>query len=274
MTPSNSVPVENPERNFRQTRSLLLQLAMCLFVGGVLAFSATRRAPASRTEPEPDLAAQAHQALERRKFRTLSAPLETLLNDPAYKPVPTQAHPLLGEPAPDFTLSDTDDKPVRLGELLGRSPVVLVFYYGYACDHCVSQLFAINKDLDRFRELDATVLAVSADAPDLTRKRFKADLLFQFKVTLLDIRPAIWRRIQVPDCTPGDLHEYIQAAFGWWNYHMHQFEIDGERYGAPAPDDMDFGLELRDETDVLLSTLVPKSGQRRHWMYEYDLGDG
>ena len=28
-----------------------------------------------------------------------------------------------------------------------------------------------------------------------------------------------------------DLHEYIQAEFGWWNYHMHQFNIDGERYG-------------------------------------------
>ena len=24
-----------------------------------------------------------------------------------------------------------------------------------------------------------------------------------------------------------DLHEYIQAAFGWENYHLHQFEIDG-----------------------------------------------
>ena len=74
------------------------------------------------------------------------------------------------------------------------------------------------------------------------------DLIYQFKVTLLDIKPAIWRRIQVPDCTLADLHEYIQAAFGWWNYHLHQFDIDGERYGPPAPDDMDFGLEMIDET--------------------------
>ena len=50
-----------------------------------------------------------------------------------------------------------------------------------------------------------------------TRKRrpTKSDLLYQFKITLLDIKPAIWRRIQVPDCTLADLHEYIQAAFGW-----------------------------------------------------------
>ena len=31
--------------------------------------------------------------------------------------------------------------------------------------------------------------------------------IYQFKVTLLEIKPAIWRRIQVPDCTLADLHE-------------------------------------------------------------------
>ena len=102
----------------------------------------------------------------------------------------------------------------------------------------------------------------------------KGDLIYQFKVTLLDIKPAIWRRIQVPDCTLADLHEYIQAAFGWWNYHLHQFDIDGKRYGPPAPDDMDFGLEMIDETDVLLSKLIPKSGRKSRWVYEYDFGDG
>src|SRR6476619_597446 len=109
-----------------------------------------------------------------------------------------------------------------------------------------------------------------------TRKRAPkaGDLIYQFKVTLLDIKPAIWRRIQVPDCTLADLHEYIQAAFGWENYHMHQFDIDGERYGPPAPDDMDFGLEMIDETDVSLSTLIPKSGRKSRWIYEYDFGDG
>ncbi|WP_437222128.1 IS1096 element passenger TnpR family protein [Planctomicrobium sp. SH661] len=40
----------------------------------------------------------------------------------------------------------------------------------------------------------------------------KGDLLYQFKITLLEIKPSIWRRIQIPDCTLADLHEYIQAA--------------------------------------------------------------
>ena len=98
--------------------------------------------------------------------------------------------------------------------------------------------------------------------------------LFQFKITLLDIKPAIWRRIQVPDCSLDVLHLYIQAAFGWWNYHLHQFEIEGVRYGPPEPADMGLGLEMEDETKVLLSSLLPKSVKRTRWIYEYDFGDG
>ena len=107
-----------------------------------------------------------------------------------------------------------------------------------------------------------------------SRPSTQSDLAFQFKVTLLDIMPPIWRRIQIPDGSLGDLHAHIQAAFGWWNYHMHQFEIDGERYGAPPPDDFDFGLEMIDETEITLSQLLPKSGKRTRWIYEYDFGDG
>jgi hypothetical protein len=101
----------------------------------------------------------------------------------------------------------------------------------------------------------------------------KGDLLYQFKITLLDIKPAIWRRIQVPDCTLADLHEYIQAAFGWENYHLHQFEIDGVQYSQPAPDGDDFDMDFEDETQVVLSKLLPKSAKRSRWVYEYDFGD-
>src|SRR5205814_3848664 len=102
----------------------------------------------------------------------------------------------------------------------------------------------------------------------------RPDFRCQFKITLLDITPAIWRRIQVPDCTLTELHEYIQAAFGWENYHLHQFEIDGVKYSQPAPDGDDFGMEFEDETQVVLSKLLPKSAKQIRWIYEYDFGDG
>jgi hypothetical protein len=36
----------------------------------------------------------------------------------------------VGQPAPDFTLPDGADRPVSLGELRARGPVVLSFYRG------------------------------------------------------------------------------------------------------------------------------------------------
>ncbi|GDY10753.1 hypothetical protein LBMAG52_42410 [Planctomycetia bacterium] len=101
-----------------------------------------------------------------------------------------------------------------------------------------------------------------------------SEQLFQFKITLLDIRPAIWRRIQIPDCTLADLHEYIQAALGWQNCHLHLFEIDGERYSQPSPDCDDYELDFKDESGILISKLLTKSGERTKWIYEYDFGDG
>jgi hypothetical protein len=124
-----------------------------------------------------------------------------------------------------------------------------------------------------FEEEHAEIFDLNAPMP---RKRHPArpDLLFQFKITLLGIAPSIWRRIQVPDCTLADLHEYIQAAFGWENYHLHLFEIEGVQFSQPAPDGDDFDVDFEDETDILLSNLLPKSNLKARWIYEYDFGDG
>ena len=131
----------------------------------------------------------------------------------------------------------------------------------------------IHKVADLFAEDQAGLLG---EAKPKTRKTApkQGGLLYQFKLKLLDIKPPIWRRIQVPDCTLADLHAYIQAAFGWSNYHLHQFEIDGVRYSQPTPDDGGFDLDFEDETHVLLSKLIPKSGRKSRWVYEYDFGDG
>lgn len=102
----------------------------------------------------------------------------------------------------------------------------------------------------------------------------KSDLLFQLKITLLEIKLPIWRRIQVPDCTLDDLHEVIQAAMGWENYHLHQFIIGGVRYGMPDPDGLEFGPKIKDESKVLLSEIAPKSDKPFRFKYEYDFGDG
>ena len=64
---------------------------------------------------------------------------------------------------------------------------------------------------------------------------------YQFKITLLDTKPPIWRRIQVTDCTLDRLHEHIQTAMGWMNSHLHQFQLGDQRYADPMlmQDDFD-----------------------------------
>ena len=67
------------------------------------------------------------------------------------------------------------------------------------------------------------------------------DTVYQFKITLLESHPPIWRRIQVKDCTLDKLHEHIQTAMGWTNSHLHHFKIGEQLYGDPDVD----GGELR-----------------------------
>ena len=105
--------------------------------------------------------------------------------------------------------------------------------------------------------------------PQATAK-VASGVLYQFKITLTHSTTAIWRRIQVQDCTLDKLHEYIQTAMGWTNSHLHQFEIKGERYGdLQLLDDFD----CIDSTATMLRDVVPESGTRISMKYEYDFGD-
>src|SRR5689334_20031827 len=56
------------------------------------------------------------------------------------------------------------------------------------------------------------VLKATDQAIAQSRKLPVADTVYQFKITLLESHPPIWRRIQVQDCTLDKLHEYIQTA--------------------------------------------------------------
>ena len=54
----------------------------------------------------------------------------------------------------------------------------------------------------------------------------------QIHVALDDIEPPVWRRLVVPlDTTLAQLHHILQAAMGWTDSHMNEFEIGGLSYG-------------------------------------------
>jgi hypothetical protein len=103
----------------------------------------------------------------------------------------------------------------------------------------------------------------------------KERLVYQFKITLLETRPPIWRRILVPDGALDDLHESIQTAMGWTNSHLHQFEIRGRIYGDRELLDDGFGdIEFVDSLETKLGDLFGGNRRLRRFKYTYDFGDG
>lgn len=98
--------------------------------------------------------------------------------------------------------------------------------------------------------------------------------LFQFKITLRGVAPAIWRRIQVFDDTLDKFHEHLQAAMGWTNSHLHEFLIEGRRCGDPELLDDDIEpFSGVDSTRTLLSELLPANRAPIAFEYHYDFGD-
>jgi hypothetical protein len=102
-----------------------------------------------------------------------------------------------------------------------------------------------------------------------------SETIFQFKITLRDSKPPIWRRIQVKDISLDKFHEAIQTAMGWTNSHLHHFQMaGGEMYGDPELVNEDCGdIEYRDSTRTGLLEILPNGNQPVTFEYEYDFGD-
>lgn len=91
--------------------------------------------------------------------------------------------------------------------------------------------------------------------------------IFQLRIALVGVRPEVWRRVAVPGgYTLDRVHRVIQHAMGWYDYHLHSFDIDGVSYGVPDPDGE---LECADELDVRLDAVTGKDSR---FGYTYDFG--
>jgi hypothetical protein len=93
----------------------------------------------------------------------------------------------------------------------------------------------------------------------------------QLKISLLEVEPSIWRRLQVDgSLTLERLHTVIQKAMGWQNAHLYEFEVRGRRYGVPEPDEPEYDVEP--VWKITLREAAPVQGTS--FRYVYDLGDG
>ncbi len=117
----------------------------------------------------------------------------------------------VGDKAPDFTLSNALGESVTLSKLLANGPVVLTFYRGEWCPYCNIQLRHLEQALPNFEKLNATLVAVSPQAPDhalsLTEKY---ELKFQ---VLSDVDQAVARGYRVQFTLGGDLEDLQVNVF-------------------------------------------------------------
>jgi peroxiredoxin len=83
--------------------------------------------------------------------------------------------------APDFSLPNLEFNDIQLYPLLEKGPVILSFFRGKWCPYCNLELRALQKQLDQFKELGATLLAISPQTVEAT-KSFALDAPLKFEV--------------------------------------------------------------------------------------------
>lgn len=69
-----------------------------------------------------------------------------------------------------------------------------------------------------------------------------------------------------------DLHKILQTTMGWFNAHLHQFEIANERYAPPMDEEQWDDLGEIDYTKHRISNFLTEPKDKFH--YEYDFEDG
>jgi hypothetical protein len=95
--------------------------------------------------------------------------------------------------------------------------------------------------------------------------------ILQFKITLKNSNPKIWRRFQIDNSLMFyDLHLVIQNVMGWTNTHLYQFVFGKNNYiGNPELLDSN---DVADDSITELAVIFDKPKVKV--IYEYDFGDG
>lgn len=172
-----------PEASVTRSSVIVGSTAAILCTGIGIWYFAGSRAPSKTFPPEParvqpiaghhsgvvhfDLLAQL-LADDRRSKQSTDWLQELSVSKSTY--IPTQAHALVGKPAPDFTLTDHQERSWSLHSQLPKGPVVLIFYLGKTCAACMHEMVEVNADIHKFHSLGAEVVAISGDGPAQSKR--------------------------------------------------------------------------------------------------------
>lgn len=91
------------------------------------------------------------------------------------------------------------------------------------------------------------------------------------RIELMHSDPPIWRMVEVPtSITLKVLHDIVQAAMGWLDYHLWEMVIDGQTYSLPMDEDWGTAPPKVASRKRLRDVLAPGTTRID---YVYDFGD-
>jgi hypothetical protein len=100
--------------------------------------------------------------------------------------------------------------------------------------------------------------------------------VYRIRVDLEQARPPIWRRLDVrSDLTLDTVHQVLQGAFGWADYHLHRFALGGDVFDRRAEHFLcPFDVEEGEDTgvpasEVRLDETLTEPGDVLRYCYDY-----
>ena len=170
---------------------------------------------------------------------------------------------------------DQDGDPVIILSKKGNLAVLISMEEFDFLEGLLSEMDDLDDEMD-----DVLTLSGSTHSAHGSIEPLRSDFVnvYQLKVSLNDIEPPIWRRIQVPEnYSFWDLHVAIQDAMGWLDDHLHEFVVPDPQTGIDQfigiPGDEGRFEEDAVSTDWEQSIAAYFSDENNMALYIYDFGD-
>jgi Peroxiredoxin len=87
----------------------------------------------------------------------------------------------VGDKFPDFSLLNTENRRIELGELLIKGKVIVAFFRGSWCPFCNLELRALQENLPYFKEYGVSLIAISPQMPQYN-DQLSSDLALDFEL--------------------------------------------------------------------------------------------
>jgi hypothetical protein len=181
---------------------------------------------------------------------------------------------------------------------MNKSCEVVYYYVDLLCNDCICQSELSKRVSQYFMGNGKNVYIYPNEEMFKDLEAFSEQPIFSCKVAVLKVtldleKHNVWRRLVVPlNMTFSKLHKVLQAAFGWKDYHLHEFYIYNEskcnlsinhsayhkESNRPVinlvcseeafqyPNE----IEMKLENGIKLSEYIPKY---KRMQYNYDFGD-